>query len=206
MRDEVIDYVRYWSDRTELAGTKLVGWIGISRSKYYHWRTRYGKVNEHNAWIPRDWWLEDWEKQAIQAFALDHRLEGYRRLTYMMLDADVVAVSPSSVYRVLKDADLLGGWNRKPSKKGRRFALQCCWPVKRKRALLESNPPGIAGWDVAERRRREQLSRAAPEPPSSLSVTFPHALENSSAIWGTAPTTSGHTACHLPPSRRRIVA
>ncbi len=121
MRDEVIDYVRYWSDRTELAGTKLVGWIGISRSKYYHWRTRYGKVNEHNAWIPRDWWLEDWEKQAIQAFALDHRLEGYRRLTYMMLDADVVAVSPSSVYRVLKDADLLGGWNRKPSKKGQGF-------------------------------------------------------------------------------------
>jgi putative transposase len=28
-------------------------------------------------------------------------LEGYRRLTFMMLDADVVAVSPSSVWRVL---------------------------------------------------------------------------------------------------------
>ena len=29
------------------------------RSKYYHWRDRYGKVNEHNAWIPRDFWLTD---------------------------------------------------------------------------------------------------------------------------------------------------
>jgi len=117
----VVDYVRYWSERTELAATKLVGWIGISRSKYYHWRARYGKVNEHNAWVPRDWWLEDWEKQAIVTYAQDHRLEGYRRLTYMMIDADIVAVSPSSVYRVLKRAGLLGGWNRKPSKKGQGF-------------------------------------------------------------------------------------
>lgn len=31
-------------------------------------------------------------------------LEGYRRLAFMMLDADVVAVSPSSGYRVLKQA------------------------------------------------------------------------------------------------------
>jgi hypothetical protein len=27
------------------------------------WRERYGKVNEHNGWVPRDFWLEDWEKQ-----------------------------------------------------------------------------------------------------------------------------------------------
>ena len=39
----------------------------------------------------------------------------------MMLDADVVAVSPSSVYRVLKAADLLSRWNRTPSKKGTGF-------------------------------------------------------------------------------------
>ena len=61
-RDEVIDYVRYWSDRTELAATKLVQWLGIGSSKYYDWRRRYGKLNEHNAWVPRDFWLEDWEK------------------------------------------------------------------------------------------------------------------------------------------------
>jgi putative transposase len=47
--------VRTWSDKTELAATRLVGWIGIGRSKYHDWRGRYGRVNEHNAWIPRDW-------------------------------------------------------------------------------------------------------------------------------------------------------
>ena len=75
----------------------------------------------YNNWIPRDFWLTDCEKQAIINYYLDHRLEGYRRLTYMMIDADVVAVSPSSVYRVLKNAGLLDRWNRKKSKKGTGF-------------------------------------------------------------------------------------
>jgi putative transposase len=69
-----------------------------SRShSFYDWRQRYGKVNEHNGWVPRDFWLEDWEKQAIVGFHLKNPLEGYWRLTFMILDADIVAVSPSSV-------------------------------------------------------------------------------------------------------------
>ena len=121
VRDEVVDYVRYWADKTDIKATKMVKWIGIARSKFYDWRSRYGKLNEHNAWIPRDFWLTDWEKQAIIDYYLNHPLEGYRRLTYMMMDADIVAVSSSSVYRVLKNADLLDRWNRKTSKKGTGF-------------------------------------------------------------------------------------
>ena len=63
----------------------------------------------------------DWEKQAILAFHLNNPLEGYRRLTFMMLDADVVAVSPASVWRLLSGAGLLRKWNAKPSKKGTGF-------------------------------------------------------------------------------------
>ena len=121
VRDEVVDYVRKWSDKTEIAATKMVNWIGITRSKFHDWQFRYGKVNEHNAWIPRDFWLTDHEKQAIINYYLDHPLEGYRRLTYMMMDKDIVAVSPSSVYRVLSNAGILSKWNRKPSKKGDGF-------------------------------------------------------------------------------------
>jgi len=101
--------------------TALVRWIGIGRSRYYDWRNRYGKVNEHNAWIPRDAWLTDDEKQAICAYYGAHPLEGYRRLTYMMIDEDIAAASPSSVYRVLRQAGLLSRWNRTPSKKGTGF-------------------------------------------------------------------------------------
>jgi transposase InsO family protein len=45
-------------------------------------------------------------------------LEGYRRLTYMMIDANVVACSPANTYRVLKAAGMLAGSTLVPSKKG----------------------------------------------------------------------------------------
>jgi len=99
----------------------MVNWIGISRSKFYDWQFRYGKVNEHNAWIPRDFWLTDAEKQAIIAYWHAHPLDGYRRLTYMMMDEDIVAVSPTSTYRVLSNAGLLNRFAGKPSKKGDGF-------------------------------------------------------------------------------------
>lgn len=58
-------------------------------------------ANEHNCQIPRDWWLEDWEKKAIVDYHDNHPLDSYRRLTFMMLDEDIVAVSPSTTGRVL---------------------------------------------------------------------------------------------------------
>lgn len=48
-------------------------------------------------------------------------MEGYRRLAFMMIDQDVVAASPSSVYRVLAGAGVLDRWNRRPTKKGTGF-------------------------------------------------------------------------------------
>ncbi len=78
-------------------------------------------MNEHNHWIPRDFWLEDWEKQWIIEFFLTHPDEGYRRLAFMMLDQNIVAVSPSSVYRVLSEAGLLKKWNARSSTKGNGF-------------------------------------------------------------------------------------
>jgi hypothetical protein len=65
-----------------------------------------------------DWWLEEWEKQAILDFYDKHPLEGYQRLIFMMLDGDIVAVSPSSTYRVLKTAGRLDRKIVTPSTKG----------------------------------------------------------------------------------------
>jgi transposase InsO family protein len=96
-------------------------WIGIGRSKYEDWRQRFGKVNEHNAWVPRDHWLTDEEKRRVCNFARANPLEGYRRMTFMMLDADVAACSPASVYRVLKKAGLLAGPTPNVTKKGTGF-------------------------------------------------------------------------------------
>jgi len=98
-----------------------VAWIGIGQSKYFDWKQRYGKVNEHNAKVPRDHWLEEDERKNILDYQQENRLEGYRRLTYMMMDADVVAASPATVYRVLKSAGLMSRWNNKPTTKGTGF-------------------------------------------------------------------------------------
>ena len=95
--------------------------MGVTKSKFYAWIERYGKVNEHNAPIPRDFWLETWEKEEIIKFAVSNPLEGYRRLTFMMLDQDIVAVSPSSTWRILSQAGLLQKWNTKKSLKGTGF-------------------------------------------------------------------------------------
>lgn len=117
----MVDFVRELSERTEITQEKIIGWVGTNRGKFFDWRNRYGKANEHNGLVPRDHWLEDDEERRIVEFHDRHPLEGYRRLTFMMIDQDVVAASPSTVYRVLSRTGRLSRWNRKPSKKGTGF-------------------------------------------------------------------------------------
>lgn len=121
VRDQIVDFVRRWSAATEIGTGRFVVWLGITGSKYYGWLARYGKANNHNGRVPREFWLEEWEKAAIIGFHLKNPLEGYRRLSFMMVDADIVAVSASSVWRVLGEAGLLSKWKGKPSKKGTGF-------------------------------------------------------------------------------------
>jgi transposase InsO family protein len=117
----VVDYVRRWTRRTELPAKTLLQWMELGTSKYHAWLKHYGTPHAHNGRIPRDGWLAEWEKQAILDYHQQFPLEGYRRLAFMALDADVVAVSPSSVYRVLKVAGRLDRHRGVPSKKGSGF-------------------------------------------------------------------------------------
>jgi putative transposase len=168
----VVDFVRYWTDRTEISCGTFVCWLGIASSKYYEWRRRYGQVNEHNRWIPRDFWLEAWEKEAIVKYYLQHLDEGYRRLTFMMLDEDIVAVSPSSVYRVLKDAALLSRWSVKPSLKGTGFQgpekphehwhmdisyLNICSTFYYLCSLLDGYSRYVVHWEIRETMKRADV-------------------------------------------------
>ena len=58
-RDQIVDFVRSWSDKTDIPLGRFMPWIGVGTSKFYDWKQRFGKVNEHNAWVPRDHWLTD---------------------------------------------------------------------------------------------------------------------------------------------------
>jgi putative transposase len=66
-----VDDVAKWSERTGIAVKRIVPWLGVRENKFY------------------------------DQFHDEHPLEGYRRLTFLMLDADVVAVAPATVHRVL---------------------------------------------------------------------------------------------------------
>ncbi len=117
----MVDFLKRMNTLTEIPFQSLLGWCELCPRKFSRWRERYGKANEHNAQVPRDHWLEEWEKQAIIDYARQHPLDGYRSLTFMMLDADVAAVAPTTTYRVLKAAGLIGRASGKPTKKGTGF-------------------------------------------------------------------------------------
>jgi transposase InsO family protein len=143
----------------------LVLWIGIQPGKYYDWRQRYGRVNAHNGRMPRDFWLEPWERAAIIEFHREYPIEGYRRLTFMMLDRDIVAVSPSTTYRVLKEAGVIGRRPQGPSLRGTGFVqptrphehwhldiahLNICGTFYYIASLLDGLSRAIVHWEIRE--------------------------------------------------------
>ena len=121
LRDEIVDFVRHWNERTGHSIKSLLSQIGLRPGRYHDWRRRYGKVNEHNGLIPRDHWLEAWEKQVIVAYYKANADQGYRRLTYMLMDHDVVCVSPTTTYNVLRKAGLMGRRAGSESSRGKGF-------------------------------------------------------------------------------------
>jgi len=166
VRDQIIDFTKYWTGRAEVPVSRLLHWLGIPSSKYYDWRRRYGQANEHNGKVPRGHWLLDGEKQAILNYQREHPDAGYRRLTYMLLDAGVVATSASSVYRVLKEAGRLPTGMREPSSKGMGFAqplgpheqwhidisyLNVCGTFYYLCAILDGYSRYIVHWEIRER-------------------------------------------------------
>jgi len=98
--------------------------IDLGPAKFYQWQKRFGLSNQHNGKVPKDFWLENWETKAIIDFKKHHPLEGYKRLTYMMMDQDIVAVSPSTTYRVLKNTGLTSRWLVKSSSKKKTGFIQ----------------------------------------------------------------------------------
>ena len=171
-RDTVIDFTKYWISKTEISSKEFISWLEIGSSKYYNWQDRYGKLNEHNKLVPRDHWLLEWEKAAICDYHYKHPLEGYRRLTFMMLDCDLVAVSPSSVYRVLKKAGLINQWNPKSSKKGTGFVqplrphahwhidisyLNLCGTFYYMCSILDGCSRSIIHWEIRESMKEAEI-------------------------------------------------
>lgn len=121
LRDLIVDVVSDIQEETELTTVWLLKQAAIGRGRFYDWKQRYGKLNEHNGKVPRDNWLMPEEVDLIVKWFQEHPFDGYRRCCYRMMDDDVVAASPATVYRVLSKAGLLNNRTVRPSKKGTGF-------------------------------------------------------------------------------------
>ena len=100
VRDEIVTSLQYWNERTVIPIHNMLSWIELSARKFFRWKARLGTPAGQRK-TPKGHWLLECEINAIVQFARENPWVGYRTLTYMMLDAGIVAVSPSSTYRVL---------------------------------------------------------------------------------------------------------
>jgi transposase InsO family protein len=85
--------------------------LGVPRSVYYAWKGR-DSLQDRAGKPCRVYEVLPEERAAVCAFALQYPKIGYRKLTWMMVDAAVACVGESTVYRVLSEADLLARWKR----------------------------------------------------------------------------------------------
>ena len=103
--------------RTGWTVRRIVRVLGLSRARYRDWRRRQrdDALADRSTRAPLVDGILPAERDAVVQYALAHPTEGYRRLTWQMIDADVAYLSASSVYRILDAADLLCRWKRSAS-------------------------------------------------------------------------------------------
>lgn len=115
VKGELLALVARTRTRTGWTVRRILHRLGLSRARYRAWTTRAARdaLTDRSTAAPALDALLLEEKRAVIAYALAHPKDGYRRLAWQMVDADVAYVSPASVYRVLRDADLLFRWKRR---------------------------------------------------------------------------------------------
>lgn len=118
IRDAVVARLTDLTERTSIKINTMLKILDLNKVKFYRWKKRTGCPNKHNGKVPRSHWLTPDEVEKIKDYAKNHYSEGslyirdgYRRLTYQMINQNIVAASPSSVYRILKEEGLINRWN-----------------------------------------------------------------------------------------------
>jgi putative transposase len=90
--------------------------LGASPASYYRWRKEAAQGKTPAAEPPRlvqAYEATDEEKRAVRAYALKHPGIRHRELAWRMVDEEVVCLSPSTVYRILKGENLVCPWRRR---------------------------------------------------------------------------------------------
>jgi transposase InsO family protein len=119
LQQEVIALVRQTKQRSGWPAGRTLKVLEVSRSSYQRWLG----TDPQAATAPRSapgplFEVLASERQAIVDYALKHPEVRHRELAWKMLDDGVCAVSPATVYRVLREANLVCRWNPPRKQKG----------------------------------------------------------------------------------------
>jgi len=116
LQERVIAEVAVARRRSGWPPGRTVRALGVSLSSYYRWRRARRRREDSPG--PRadpsvagsvDEVLPE-EREAVVGYAREHPGVRHRELAWRMVDADVAYVSPSTVYRILRERDLVCRW------------------------------------------------------------------------------------------------
>jgi putative transposase len=120
LQGEVIAVVQQTHQRSGWPVRRTLRVLEIPPGSFYRWRreqpARGGAPPRSNPGSLYE--LLPTERQAIVEYALAHPEVRHRELAWKMLDEDVAGVSSSSVYRVLREANLVCRWPPKTRRNG----------------------------------------------------------------------------------------
>jgi transposase InsO family protein len=118
LQGEVKTLVEQTGERSGFSVRRTLSALEIPPGSYYRWRASSpASVNESNHRRSVYEVLEE-ERRTILEYARRHPALRHRELAWKMLDEGVCAVSASTVYRVLSEADLMYRWKPKEKRKG----------------------------------------------------------------------------------------
>jgi transposase InsO family protein len=107
--------------------------LGVSRRSYYRWLKEEKWAKELPAEPIQPVQMYEAlpaEKEAVLAYARAHPELRHREMAWRMVDEDVACLSPSTVYRILKEANLVCPWRRR-KKRSRDEVEKPCRPDER---------------------------------------------------------------------------
>lgn len=113
LQQRVHEEVVLTKERSGWPAKRTLEALGIAPRSYYRWRRERSWEQESapKPVPPYEATIE--EKQKVLAYARQHPGLRHRTLTWRMIDEDVVCLSASTVYRVLKENHLVCPWRRR---------------------------------------------------------------------------------------------
>ena len=120
-------------ERSSWPARRTLAVLGIARSTYHRWlrEEAWARALPPEPILPvQAYEASAEEKQAVLDYARKHLELRHRELAWRMVDDGVVYLSPSTVYRILKTANLVCPWRRR-TKRRREDAEKATRPDER---------------------------------------------------------------------------